>query len=280
MTEPADAYPWDDETPPDPTVKPGDPDYAEAEIVDDDTPAPTPAGIALYDGARLTLDHRDPAQVLAAVRFVRRGVVEWVRARAAKLEADRVALVGDRRPNAAEVSDELRELADAHEALEALSRALLAGRDEAASILLDLVEETGRRSARTGDGHGMDLVVKIDQRRELEADTDAIVAVVRAALALAFDAETVDGSKGLRDAYLAGIDDAIGKLRELLSTSPTWRTTCLDAFAVELSGRGGPWATLAGQLQRAYRRVDVGDPRAKIEHVEPKTAKAPAGAAS
>lgn len=282
-----DAFPWDDE----PDTAAGDAAVADAaeRLAEATGPAaePTPAGLALYEGTRLSLDHRDPGQITAAVRYLRAGVRTFVEERLAPLQRARNELTQGRTPNAAEVSDELRELADVYDALDALGSALHRSRDDVAAYLLDTVADTGRRSARTGDGHGMDLVVKIEQRTELDVDLDPLLGALRAALALGYDASIVDvcprckettHDPECRDAYLTGVDDTVSQLRELLSTSPSFRTTALDAWATELSGRGGAWATVAGQLTRSYRRRPAGDEKAKVSHVEPAKPRARAGA--
>lgn len=234
--------------------------------------------------------HRDPDLMREAVAALARAAREIVEARWSPLRDRRRQLVGDRRVMPADLAPELTELADLAEAMEGVARSILSGAESAKGIAGDLVDgELFKRSVKVGDGHGQDLSVKIEQRTELSCRADEIVKVVRGSLAVAWDSTqhgeaatpgtaARDSLAAYRDQYLAGVDDGIGKLRELLSASPTFRSTALDAFATDLTDcYGEAGAALAASLQRAYGREPVGDPKVKIERVE---RKAPKGGAS
>lgn len=256
----------------------GDPPALPAEP-DGYVPLPTPGGVALTDGTLWALDHPDPESVRHVSGLVRRRIAELVATRAGRLRSQRQELCGDRPPNVADVSAELRYLADTRDVLDVIGRTVHAARDDADAILADVVIDTGRRSARTGDGYGGDVKVTLETPRDTVCKLDEVVKVIRGALAIAYD--RIDGvcprcqetthDPQCRDAYLAGVEDGIAKLREVLVSSPGVRTSALDAMVRELATLEPGGAVLASTLSRAYARIDrPGAPdRVKVEHVEP-----------
>ena len=256
-----DRYPWET-LPPDPHEPDGPPEYE---------PEPTPGEVELASTAVAVLDYTNPDDVRRAARALRDRVVEAIRERHAELMAGRAA-DGGQRATVGDLSREIRHAADAVDAVKALADALLAGKVEAEGILRELVEELGRRSARLDDGHGSELAVTLEQRRELSVDVDKVVAVLRGALAYAWDGNpdpAVEQEITRRDAYLQGVDDGIKALRDLLSSTPPFRTTALDALAKRLAGFDDGRRTLAAELERAYARVVKGEPAVKVARHEP-----------
>lgn len=200
----------------------------------------------------------DAAVALATMRDL---TVDAVRARAAQRAEGRPGKV----KHTADLRPELVGLGADADALAGLAAVFTAGADEATALAGDLIGELpgNRRSARVEDGHGFDLTVKLDQRRETKVDVDAVVDVIVADRLAA--ADRLDPQ-----AYANGVRDGVAALRDLLTSSPTWRTSALDVFVTRL--QDGGQADLATRLSTAYGRVEVGEPRPKLTRTPTKAA--------
>lgn len=208
----------------------------------------------------------DPGALALTVGNVRDDVLAAVRTRADARRAERVKLLDGAEPaHATDVRVEVVGACDDADVLEGLAGAFATGVREARGIAGDLVHELPgrggkpRASLKVGDGKGFELSLTRSQRRELSVDVDEVVDVIVATL---IGRLMVDEEQRVED-YAAGIRDGISELRDVLSTSPTFRSSALDALVKRLEDRGED--PLARHLRKAYGRVDVGEASVKVD---------------
>lgn len=225
--------------------------------LDGDAPDPVALDSMLSDLATdpRKLDHTAARIRDAAVAAVRERAVDRFRIRALDLKGTPPKTVSDVRHEAVGAAGD-------HDVLFALGSAMLAGATEAKAIAGELVSELpgNRRTLKVADGHGFELTIATSARRELSVNVDEIVDVIAA-----WSAAGYCGPEGKTAEYIyaSGIREGIAALRELLSTTPAFRKTALDALATRLDGAGEE--TLAGRLRKAYGQVEKGEPSTKLE---------------
>lgn len=167
------------------------------------------------------------------------------------------------------VEPELRYLAAASDTFDAVGKVLTDAAKMARGLALDAVLEakpedadrldrsggsTSLRVGRKAEGGQGSVKVAVTQRTEVVTDTPGIIDVVVAHLL-----NRRDLAVGEAPTYYAdGIRDGIEVLGALTSP-PKWKTTALDALALELDDG------LKARLVEAYHRRPVGEATAKIE---------------
>lgn len=140
--------------------------------------------------------------------------------------------------------------------LDALAGAFRAGAVEAklaAGEVLDELPPRGgkpRRSVSAADGHGFKVTVTRAPDVKLAVVDDEVDDVLASWL--------LNGREdaGEAAAYATGARDALAALRGLLSSSPAYRSTALDALATRLENDGCD--PLAKRLRAAYSRQPTG----------------------
>lgn len=233
----------------------------------DDVPLPTLLEDDLLDGPTVdaVLDElgENPLDLATTTARLRDTILDRVRNRGDVRRADRVRrLDGD---DPASPTDVRREVVggtlDA-DVLSALGGAFLTGATEARAIAAGVLDELPgrggkpRASLKVADGHGFELTMKREQRRDLSVDVDQVVDVLVSSLVSSeTDASAV--------AYADGIRAGIAAIREVLSTTPTFRSTALDSLATRLEN--AEEEDLARRLRKAYGRVEVGEPRVTVD---------------
>lgn len=205
-------------------------------------------------------------------------VLEAVRARSdARRDARLTRLNGEPVESVSDLRREIVGAADDAETLEAFAGIFMAGAKEAKGMAGDLLGELplrrGKppRSAKVGDGDGFELSVSATPRTELKVDADEVVEIMIAALVsaatIATKADPAGGPLALTTmpvkVYAAGAREAVDMLRELLSSTPSFRSTAIDALVKVLENREDD--ELAKRLRKAYGRVEVGEPSVKLE---------------
>lgn len=249
-------FPFDD----DPVADPTPPNPADVHPMDAAAPSAA-ALIAVVDAVdpivRL-LEIREPDAIRTGVAGLRGALVDRVR----RLIDEHP--IPDTVTSSTDVRDRATRLADAADLLAGLSGAFGAAAKEATSaageLVLDVPTRDGkpRRTLRFGDGYGSDLLVSLTPTTETFADLDVIVDVLVADRSPGYSADPK-----VVEPYAAGMRAGIRALREILSASPSVRTTALDGLVLDLED-GGETA-LAGRLRAAYGRREKGEPRAKVE---------------
>lgn len=208
---------------------------------------------------------RDPNVIREGSARIADSLVDYVRSIATRARGDRAEVVAHK----SELREEATTLADAAELCRAIAHAFTKAADEAVVLAGDLVAslplrgETAPKSFRVGDGHGLDLVVKVEQGSELKVDVDEVVEVIVANLV--DDGDDLPGP--VLAAYARGLRGGIAAFRELLSSSPTFRSTALDGLVSRLEDARED--DLAKRLAKAYRKAPKGEAKPKIERVAP-----------
>lgn len=207
------------------------------------------------------------AALAATTRDLRTDVLDVVRRRSVTRRQDRIRRLDGEAPSTP--GDLRREVVGATNdasVLEAVAGVFAAGAVEAKAIAGELLDELPpyrgkpRASIKVGDGQGMELTVKREARRDLEVNVDEIVDVLVAWQVSGYETET---STGTATTYAAGVRDGIAILRGVLSTTPTFRSSALDAVALSLENDGED--DLARRLRKAYGRVEKGEPRVVVD---------------
>ena len=276
-----DPAPWDDDetaaAPPTPAEEAEHAERVEADLVR-----------LIPDDARdVMLAFRDPASVARYVTGLRSAMVDRVRSLLHAQEAERIE--AGPHPTPVTIAPEVRLAADIIDTLEGIAGAMTLGateaREHAAELLREVtdVKPIGTTSHRFADGHGRDIVVKIEQPTKAETD-DATVRDVLAQNAVNdLEAEGVDvmlDDLGVTRDGLTSVDDvALGAYRlgveagidlVLAYASVTWRSTSLKSLTDALAARDDASAqALALSLEHATIRRPHGDPRPKVERVDP-----------
>jgi hypothetical protein len=213
-------------------------------------------------------DWRDPEVAARFADDVRTRVLEQVRAQYAPLlEARPEGRVVD-----ATVAPEVSFLASAVTALDALAGAVKAGADEARSIagevLSDVKGEKGTRTLKAADPYGPIVLKRTTGSKMSTRDEDLLDVLVASLVGAAEDEDDAAARNPVWAVYYArGLRDGLAALLSLTS-SPSWKSTALDALAKQLEEREEH--ALAIRLQHAYGRVDSGSPRITVERTEVK----------
>lgn len=206
---------------------------------------------------------RDPSTLVTTVAGIRDTLLSVVRERADKRKRARDYLDGNP-PTTTDLRKEAVGAADDAAALEALAGAFTVAAREAKGIAGDLLDELPGRGGRprasfkVADGQGFELFVRREARRELSVDVDALVDVLAANVAATAVVRNFDPQP-----FVAGVREGIAAFRDVLASSPTFRSTALDSLATRLEDAGED--DLAKRLRAAYARVEVGEPSVKLE---------------
>lgn len=290
--------PWDDETPPEPThelaaekaasvqdvardaaqeIKEGVREHVmraseeRAELIEDTDGAPLPAAFQ-PDTFDQLLEVRDPDTIRQGVGVVRASLLARVRDMVTSANVDLPAEV----KTPTDVRSAVTRLADAADLLTGLGSAFTAAGKEATTAAGEYVAMVPpsrgpvRASLRVGDGHGRDLVITVPKTSELKVSIDEVVDVIAAQLV---GAAVKGAGDGMRlgetrvTVYAEGVRAGIAAFRDLLTTTPPFRSTSLDLLVHELEGAGED--DLARRLQAAYGKVEKGEGRAKIDRLAP-----------
>lgn len=199
---------------------------------------------------------RDAAEIATGGKALRDELVATVR----QIVDEQIRTLPAEPPTSStELRPQATRLADLADLLETVAGAFSAAAKEAKGATGELVTVLGH-PIRVGDGYGSDLRVTLEQRRELSVDHAVVDDVLVAAALPPADVPGVS--------YLHGYRAGIVALRALLSSSPTYRSTALDALVGDLEDRG--LDDLALRLGKAYGKIDKGEPTVKIERLEPK----------
>lgn len=216
---------------------------------------------------RATALFRDPDAVLDLSRRITTGLVEHVH----KIAADARAQRDERlRPSAVVLAPELSVLADAHDTLSAISKAIGVGAAEAKGLAGEVALEAapdkalGSTSVRVGTGTG-GLKVTRSQGSKPRVDEEDVVDVLTAYLLGHSGVSDTDDPHG---AYARGARDMVARFRDLIGP-PAWKTTALDELVRTLEAADEH--DLAIRLDHAFGRVASGNPTVKIERIEPKS---------
>ena len=243
-----------------------DEDREHVAIPDDDSLALTLA----EDVHVATLSYRDPDAVAVFAQDLRR----TVRANVTRiLDAAAGERIETDRPTPSTYAPELQVAADLAETLTEVADAVRSGVEVAhdrAALILDEFRKPHSRSVThtVADGHGRDLKVSAVQGTELSVDVDEVIDVlVETAATSAADDLGAAAQVPFRAGVRAGIDEVLTVL-----ASPKFKSTALDQLVRDLQDAGE--TELGIRLSHAYGRVDKGEPRLKLERVEPKPAKA------
>ena len=117
---------------------------------------------------------------------------------------------------------------------------------------------------KVGDGQGFELTVKRARPSSLSVTHEEVDEVIVARLVeeagkpgtLPLDALPVKS-------YAEGARDALAALRGVLASSPSYRSTALDALVTDLEN--AEEADLASRLRKAYGKVARGEPTVTLE---------------
>ncbi len=249
-----DPFPWELNDDPGPA---GEEDVVDAEIVEDDEPQPDALAVTLADDTRdVTLSYRTPDEVARFAIGLRRAIREDVRATMHRAARERIDAG---KPSAESYAAEFQLAADVAETLTTVADAIRSGvevaHDHAAMLLDDVTDPAQRtRSVRVGDGHGRDLKIGMTQGSALSVDQDAILDLIVDAA----DAE----AESMRDAARLALEALLS-----LVSGPSWKSSALDVWKRRLEDAGRHAEAIT--LGHAYGRVDKGEPRLKIERVDP-----------
>lgn len=213
-------------------------------------------------------DLRDDATRSETVRAMRDTVLDAVRRRSDTRHAARVKRLDGAAPESpTDVRLEVVGAADDADSLAALAAVFAAGAKEAKGIAGEILDELPGRggkprgSLRVGDGQGFELVLTRSGRRDLSVEVDEVVDVLVADLVA--QAEKIPNLEKSVAIYSTGIRDGVKALRDLLSSTPSFRSTALDAFVKRLENRDDD--DLAKRLRKAYGRVESGEPSIKLD---------------
>lgn len=257
-----------------------DDDLVDAEIPDDETTTDVEVSAAVIDlrDADVLLSDLggDPGKLQTVASSMKETVLEVVRRRGDVRRKARIERLDGASPTSStDVRKELAGAADDADVLTALAGAFTAGAVEAKGIAGELLDELPgrggkpRQSMKAADGHGFEITLKREARKELDVTHDEVVDVLVSAL-LASAQEATTGGQGPLAAhvmpakvYADAARTAIAAYRDLLSTNPTYRSTALDSLATRLEDADDD--TLAVRLRKAYRRVEKGEPTVKID---------------
>ena len=262
MTRNPDPFPWDTDEAANGARYPGD-------TGDDPTPEPDPepAAAELEPYAGLQLDPETMLDAFAAyparsqvVAQASAAMTHAVRTRADERRDARRKRVGDAGvQHTADLRREIVGAANDCDVLTDLGGAFLAAAKEAKGITGDLLDELPARngkpraSAKVGDGEGFDLTVTRTTPTTLSVDTGEVVDVLVASLAI-------------EQQHAQGLRDGMAALLELLSSSPGWKSTALDALVRRLQNAGED--DLAARLSRAYGKSERGEAAVKLARVK------------
>lgn len=209
---------------------------------------------------------RDADAVLDLSRRIKAGLVDHVHKIAAAAKAER----REGEPTKSTLAPELSVLADAHDTLSAISKAIAEGASEAkglaGEVALELAPDKalGSTSVRVGTGSG-GLKVTRTQGTKARVDDEDVVDVLTAYLLGHAGVTDTDDPHG---AYARGIREGIARFRDLVGP-PAWKTTALDELVRTLEAADEH--DLAIRLGHAFGRISSGNPTVKIERIEPKS---------
>lgn len=276
MTDP---FPWEDAPatalPPD-AYDVRDPAHPDNRPAADDLEGTTAVvSFRLAEAARMLDDYRDEATRRGVVGDAKRELLSVVRRRADDRRTARLERLGGEEPTSpGDVRRELVGAADDADVLTDLAAVFTAGAAEAKGIAGDLLDELPKRntakgpkppsSVKAGDGQGFQLTLTRTVRTDLSVDLDEVVEVVvssEIARYVALAGNDHDGDDVAT--YAAGLRAGVATLRTLLSASPGFKSTALDALATRLENAGED--DLAKRLGRAYGKVEKGEPTVKID---------------
>jgi hypothetical protein len=231
-------------------------------VEDDEEEVAADLAVFTPDALAHFLAIRDPRQIAPGASALRDELVAQVRG----IVDEALATVPENVGSSTDLRPAATRLADLAELLEAVGGAFSTAAREAKVATGELVTVLGHK-IRVGDGYGSDLAVSLTARRELSVDDAALDDVLAAAVPY-----LIPGPKAAESLdYALGFRSGIEALRGVLTSSPGYRSTALDALVTKLENADVPEAdALAKRLRAAYARVDKGEPTVKIERLEPK----------
>lgn len=251
---------------PNPWDEPIDPELVvDAEVVEEEVEAeviePDALAVILANDTRdVAVSYRDPDSVALFAQDLRRQIRANVTALMHSAAEERIDAG---KPSTAAYAAEWQLAADVIESLTEVADAIKSGTEvaeaHAAMLLEDVTDPTKRtRSVRVGDGHGRDLKVGLTQGTAVSVDRDTVLDLIVGEIMAQPFTDAIEAEEPVRA--------ALDKLLSLVS-GPAWKITALDAWkrTLEDSGRHAEAITLG----HAYGRADKGEPRFKIERVDP-----------
>ena len=197
-------------------------------------------------------------------------VLDTVRKRADARRTARRERLGDVEvQRSTDLRREIVGASDDFDVLTALASVFTTGAAEAKGIAGDCLDELPKRagkaraSLKVGDGHGYELSIVRSKATTTKVDDAEVDEVIVASLIAEHPPGTLPLSEHPIKSYAQGAREALAALRAVLSASPGYKSTALDAFVKRLENDAEE--DLATRLSKAYGRVERGEATVKID---------------